>query len=155
MADVFTKSKRSQVMAAIRSTGNRDTELKLAAFFRKYRITNWRRNQPVFGKPDFVFRRKKLAVFVDGCFWHGCRWHYRPPKTKTAFWESKISRNKKRALQVNRLLRINGWQVVRIWEHDFRNETKLAARFLRLLFGEVQNDTCRLRAQKVISPKKA
>jgi DNA mismatch endonuclease (patch repair protein) len=73
MADVFTKIKRSQVMAAIRSKGNKDTELKLISIFRKYRITGWRRHQVVFGNPDFIFRKAKIAVFVDGCFWHGWR----------------------------------------------------------------------------------
>ena len=71
MADVFTKKKRSAVMAAIRSHGNKDTELKLISIFRGHGIKGWRRHQPLPGKPDFVFRRERLAVFVDGCFWHG------------------------------------------------------------------------------------
>jgi DNA mismatch endonuclease (patch repair protein) len=80
VADVFTKKKRSQVMAAIRSTGNRANELRLAAIFRAHGITGWRRHQALPGKPDFVFRRERLAVFVDGCFWHGCRWHKNCPQ---------------------------------------------------------------------------
>jgi DNA mismatch endonuclease (patch repair protein) len=118
MADVFTKSKRSQVMAAIRSSGNRDTELKLAALFRKYGITGWRRHQPVFGKPDFVFRPQRIAVFVDGCFWHGCPKCYRRPRSNKKFWDAKIARNKTRDRRVNRELRKFVWRVVRIWEHD-------------------------------------
>jgi DNA mismatch endonuclease (patch repair protein) len=67
MADVFTLEKRSEVMARIRSSGNRDTELRLMALFREQKITGWRRNQrAVFGKPDFVFPKKRVAVFVDG-----------------------------------------------------------------------------------------
>lgn len=77
MADVFSKHKRSQIMAAIRSRGNKDTELKLASILRAARITGWRRNQPLSGHPDFVFRSQRVAIFVDGCFWHGCRWHLR------------------------------------------------------------------------------
>ena len=74
--DVFTKVKRSAVMAAIHSHGNKDTELRLIALMREYGITGWRRNAPVFGKPDFVFPRERVAVFVDGwlpCFAAGLR----------------------------------------------------------------------------------
>jgi len=68
MADVFSKRKRSQVMAAIRSKGNKDTELKLASILRAHGIKGWRRHQPLVGKPDFIFLKQRLAVFVDGCF---------------------------------------------------------------------------------------
>ncbi len=68
MADVFTKAKRSEVMSRIRGRGNKATELALAKLLRRHRITGWRRNQAVFGKPDFIFPKLKLAVFVDGCF---------------------------------------------------------------------------------------
>ena len=128
MTDVFSKRKRSQVMAAIRSRGNRDTELKLASIFRAHKITGWRRNQPVFGKPDFLFRRERLAVFVDGCFWHGCRRHCRKPKSHQAFWHRKIERNRTRDRHVNRILRLKGWRVVRIWEHSLRFPESVAAR---------------------------
>ncbi len=69
MADVFTRGKRSEVMAAIRSKGNRDTEICLASVLRKAGIKGWRRHMPLAGKPDFVFREQRVAVFVDGCFW--------------------------------------------------------------------------------------
>jgi DNA mismatch endonuclease (patch repair protein) len=115
---MFTKSKRSQVMAAIRSSGNRDTELKLASLLKKYGITGWRRNQPVFGKPDFIFRRQKVAVFVDGCFWHGCPKCYRRPRSNKKYWNGKVVRNKARDRHVNRNLSKLDWRVVRIWEHD-------------------------------------
>ncbi len=77
MADVFSKSKRSKVMAAIRSKGNKDTELRLAFILRAYGIKGWRRHYPLPGKPDFVFPKQRLAVFVDGCFWHSCPKHGR------------------------------------------------------------------------------
>src|SRR5208282_440535 len=102
MADVFSKHKRSQVMAAIRSRGNKDTELKLASILRAARITGWRRHQSLPGKPDFVFRRERLALFVDGCFWHGCPRHGRQPGTNTAYWAKKLSRNKGRDRSVSR-----------------------------------------------------
>jgi DNA mismatch endonuclease (patch repair protein) len=120
VADVFTKKKRSLVMAAIRSKGNKATELKLASILRAARISGWRRHQPLPGHPDFVFRRARLAVFVDGCFWHGCRWHCRMPKSRGAYWNPKIARNKVRDKVVRSLLRKNGWRVLRIWEHSLR-----------------------------------
>jgi DNA mismatch endonuclease (patch repair protein) len=93
MADVFTKAKRSAVMSLIRSRGNRATELRLIALMREHGITGWRRNAPVFGKPDFVFRRERVAVFVDGCFWHGCPRHATMPANNRTFWKAKLARN--------------------------------------------------------------
>jgi len=116
MPDVFTKAKRSEVMSRIRSRGNEATEIALAKLFRRNKITGWRRNKPVFGKPDFIFPAIKLAVFVDGCFWHGCPRHATKPKNNRAFWRRKFFRNKARDLLVNRELRKLGWHVVRIWE---------------------------------------
>jgi DNA mismatch endonuclease, patch repair protein len=118
MRDVFTKAKRSAVMSRIRGRGNKDTELALMKLFRQHGITGWRRNQKVFGKPDFLFRRNRLAIFVDGCFWHGCPRHYKIPIGNRAFWKKKFAANKARDRRVNRALRRIGWQVVRIWEHD-------------------------------------
>jgi DNA mismatch endonuclease (patch repair protein) len=133
MTDVFTKAKRSEVMSRIRSHGNRGTELALVALFRAYGLTGWRRRQAVFGKPDFVFRRQKVALFVDGCFWHGCPKHGTQPKTNAEFWSEKIRRNKARDRLVNATLRKSGWKVVRVWEHELRRKdaARLAARLRR------------------------
>ena len=122
MADVFTPAKRSAVMSLIRSRGNRATELRLIALMREHGITGWRRNAPVFGKPDFVFRRERVAVFVDGCYWHGCPQHATKPRTNAAFWRKKFAANKARDLLVNRTLRKAGWRVVRIWEHELERK---------------------------------
>ena len=118
MPDVFTKTKRSQVMAAIRARGNKDTELKLAAILRAARITGWRRHQPLPGKPDFVFRSQRLAVFVDGCFWHGCPKHGHNPKSNRAYWLPKLRRNRERDAAISRQLSVAGWTVIRLWEHQ-------------------------------------
>ena len=135
MSDVFTKAKRSEVMSRIRGRGNKDTEVALAKLFRRNKIIGWRRNQKIFGKPDFVFPKLKLTVFVDGCFWHGCPWHETNPKNNRAFWRLKFSANKKRDGVVNRTLRRTGWRVVRIWEHELakKNEVRLVRRILRAL----------------------
>jgi DNA mismatch endonuclease (patch repair protein) len=129
MSDIYTKAKRSEIMSRIRSHGNRDTELALARLLRRQGITGWRRGQPVFGKPDFVFRQARLAVFVDGCFWHGCPKHATKPKNNRAFWHRKLSANKARDRLVGRALRSAHWRVLRIWEHQL---AKLNAKGQRL-----------------------
>jgi DNA mismatch endonuclease (patch repair protein) len=128
MSDIFTKAKRSEVMGRVRGCGNKDTEVALAKLFRRNKITGWRRHQKIFGKPDFIFPKFKLAVFVDGCFWHGCPKHGTQPKGNRAFWLRKFSRNKKRDALVTRTLRRGGWRVLRIWEHELA--TKREARLL-------------------------
>jgi DNA mismatch endonuclease (patch repair protein) len=137
MHDVFTKAKRSEVMSRIRGSGNKETELRLIAVFRAQGITGWRRHWPVFGKPDFVFPKLKLAVFVDGCFWHGCPRHAVKPKQNAAFWRKKIAANQARDRVVTRTLRRRGWRVLRIWEHELarRNESRLLTRLRRTLEG--------------------
>ena len=135
MPDVFNKAKRSEVMSRIRGRGNKDTELALAKLLRRHRITGWRRNQPVFGKPDFIFSKRKLAVFVDGCFWHACPKHGTRPENNRAFWRRKLSANRKRDRLVTQTLRSQGWRVIRIWEHEFaqRNEQRLVQRIQRMM----------------------
>ena len=126
MPDVFTKAKRSEVMSLIRSRGNQATELRLIALMREHGITGWRRNARVFGKPDFVFRTAKLAVFVDGCFWHGCPRHATMPVNNRAFWKAKFARNKARDREVSRVLRTAGWRVLRVWECALARRRQLA-----------------------------
>ena len=117
-------------MSLIRGAGNKDTELRLIQIFRANGITGWRRGSKLPGKPDFVFPKLETAVFVDGCFWHGCPRHATRPKTNAAFWRKKIATNKARDRRVNRLLRHLGWTVLRIWEHELsrKNETRLLRR---------------------------
>ncbi|MBI5821849.1 MAG: very short patch repair endonuclease [Verrucomicrobia bacterium] len=133
MPDVFTKRKRSEVMSRIRGRGNKETELALMTLFRRHHISGWRRSRPVFGKPDFVFPKLKLAVFVDGCFWHSCPKHRTKPANNAAFWRKKLAANKARDGRVTRTLRRMGWRVVRIWEHELarKNETRLLTRLRR------------------------
>ena len=128
MPDVFTKAKRSEVMSRIRGRGNKETELALASLLRRHRIRGWRRQQPVFGKPDFVFRSARVAVFVDGCFWHGCPKHSNIPANNRAFWTRKLAANKARDQRVNRTLGKEGWRVVRIWEHDLVKRSEACIR---------------------------
>src|SRR5438067_7907249 len=105
-------------MSRIRARGNRDTELRMISLFRQHGIAGWRRNARVFGKPDFVFHRERVAVFVDGCFWHGCPKprHAPLPKNRAEWWAAKLARNRQRDLLVTKTLRKLGWRVVRVWE---------------------------------------
>jgi DNA mismatch endonuclease (patch repair protein) len=91
----------------------------------------------LFGKPDFVFPKLRLAVFVDGCFWHRCPRHAVKPKQNAAFWRRKISANKARDRLVSRTLRRQGWSVLRIWEHELarKHERRVAAKIRRVLFA--------------------
>jgi DNA mismatch endonuclease (patch repair protein) len=120
-------------MAAIKSRGNKDTELKLLAILRIEGIKGWRRQQPLYGKPDFIFRKERLAVFVDGCFWHGCPKHGRRPGSNSAYWVPKLARNQKRDAEVNRVLRKQGWKVFRLWEHELSNQSRVASTIVKLL----------------------
>jgi DNA mismatch endonuclease (patch repair protein) len=132
--DIWTEKKRSEVMALVRSRANMATELALVKLFRQHGITTWRRHQPVFGKPDFIFRRQRVAIFVDGCFWHGCPRHATLPATRRAFWLAKFARNKARDRLVNRTLRKQGWRVIRVWEHELRSPNRVIARVRKVSF---------------------
>ncbi len=130
MSDFLSRAKRSALMSTIRGRGNKDTEIALLKLFRRNKITGWRRNQKIFGKPDFVFPKLKLAIFVDGCFWHGCPKHGTQPRGNRSFWKNKFTRNKARDRLVTRTLRAQGWRVLRIWEHELarKNEVRLLKR---------------------------
>lgn len=120
-------------MSAIRSKGNKSTEVRLIKIMEWHNITGWRRDWPLLGRPDFVFPKYKLAVFVDGCFWHGCPRCYAEPKKNTEFWREKIRRNILRDRRILRLLKKNGWHVIRLREHALKNDIAVANRIKKLL----------------------
>jgi DNA mismatch endonuclease (patch repair protein) len=158
MTDFLTKIQRSERMSRIRSRGNKDTELAMARLLRTNKITGWRRHlevrsqklevrrkaartshlspRPFRVRPDFVFLKSSTAIFVDGCFWHGCPRHGTQPAGNRSFWKKKFARNQSRDRLVSRTLRGNGWQVIRIWEHELtrKNEARLLKRIHRALF---------------------
>ncbi|MFA5187952.1 MAG: very short patch repair endonuclease [Patescibacteria group bacterium] len=123
MTDRITKEQRSRNMSAVKAKGNKTTEIKVVKYFKNKGITGWRRhNKKIFGNPDFVFLKDKVVIFIDGCFWHGCPYHYHVPKTNKKFWNAKIKANKKRGKIVNSVLRKNNWTVVRVWEHQLKKD---------------------------------
>lgn len=107
-------------MSRIRSRDNSSTELKLIALMRAAGISGWRRRSKLRGRPDFVFTGRGVVVFVDGCYWHGCRKCSLSAKSNTNYWKQKISGNVKRDRANSRGLRSDGWAVVRIWEHELK-----------------------------------
>ena len=117
MADCHTQEQRSRNMSRIRKFGNESTELRLARLLRLHGITGWRRHLPLPGRPDFTFRRERVVVFVDGCFWHRCPRCNWTPTSNTRYWEAKFARNLAKDREANRALRKAGWHVLRIWEH--------------------------------------
>jgi DNA mismatch endonuclease (patch repair protein) len=122
MPDTFSIVERSKVMSAVKSKNNNSTELALIRIFRKHRIKGWRRNYKVIGKPDFVFFDKKIAVFADGCFWHGHHCRNITPNQNRNYWDNKRKRNIERDLKINEIFKSRGWTVLRFWECDIKKE---------------------------------
>jgi DNA mismatch endonuclease (patch repair protein) len=142
--DTVSPSERSRIMASVKSSGNKTTEALLVATLRKERLSGWRRHYSLVGKPDFVFPAQRLAVFVDGCFWHGCPKHCRIPNSNRKYWKKKIDRNVQRDREVNRVLQRNEWRVIRLWEHDLRGGQG-SARKIKRMREIVQPDKCSVR----------
>lgn len=122
MTDCFSKEKRSQVMAQIKSRGTQP-EARLGALLRLWLPAETILESPthVTGKPDYTIERLKLAVFLDGCFFHGCPRHYRQPDQNKEYWIAKLRRNQSHDRLVTRTLKSEGWRVLRIWEHELRS----------------------------------
>lgn len=121
-------------MAAIRGRYNKSTELVLVSLFRTAKITGWRRHGRLPGTPDFIFPNQKLAIFVDGCFWHGCAKCDLQSRTNAHFWKEKIATNKERDKKVKIELSKKGWQVFRVWEHDIKhNPTRVLKRIEKFI----------------------
>lgn len=122
MADVFDKQQRSQIMRKVKSCGNKSTEIKLISVFRENNISGWRRNYAVRGHPDFVFLKMKIAVFVDGCFWHGHNCRNTTPSDNKDYWDKKRERNIRHDREVTAIFEARGWTVIRIWECELKKK---------------------------------
>lgn len=108
-----------ELRAALITLGSKGFEVNHKA------LTDLRRNA------DIAFLSERIAIFIDGCFWHGCPKHGTWPKANAEFWRAKIERNKERDIDTNKKLRAAGWKVVRVWEHE--NMVKVAKRISKLL----------------------
>lgn len=124
MSDVFSKEKRSEVMRAIKSKNTKTTELKLIKIFKELHVTGWRRTYPLKGKPDFVFPKKRIVVFVDGCFWHGHDCRNLTPSTNADFWNTKREYNRLHDAIVTETLQKKNWTVIRVWECELKDKNR-------------------------------
>lgn len=118
----------SRVMRANRKTDSRpETALRRELFRRgrRYRKNPALRTSAGLIRPDIVFLRERLAVFVDGCFWHSCPLHGNSPRTNAGYWGPKLQRNRERDMLVTAALESDGWTVIRVWEHDSTAEAAL------------------------------
>lgn len=114
---------RSRHMSAIRKRGNRSTELAFRLHLVRAGFRGWEMHASELpGCPDFLFPEKRIAVFVDGCFWHGCPKCFRLPVVNSEYWRGKITGNRRRDKRIARLLNARGWKTVRIWEHVLNSD---------------------------------
>lgn len=126
-------------MQSVRGKGTR-LEKRLFAMLAGMGLKGWKKNvENIMGKPDIAFVNQRVVVFIDGCFWHGCPYCRRKlPETNREYWQRKIQRNVALAKLYNRQLRRDGWTVIRVWEHDIANTSKIKARILRALGSKEQ-----------------
>jgi DNA mismatch endonuclease, patch repair protein len=121
MTDVFSKKKRSMIMQAVKSKDSKiEVAFRKALWNKGFRYS--KNSSKYFGKPDLVLKKYKTVIFIDSCFWHGCKKHCRFPKTNKKYWLNKIERNKKRDEEVNKYYKKIGWEIYRVWEHDLKKE---------------------------------
>lgn len=132
MSDTVSEKKRSEIMRANKPKGNKSTELKLIQLFKQLGLKGWRRNYKIAGAiPDFVFLKKRIAIFADGCFWHGHNCRNLTPKQNSEYWQKKIENNRIRDKEINERLERKGWKVIRIWECEIKEKNKEKLKFLK------------------------
>jgi len=123
--DVLTKEQRSKCMSNIKG---KDTSIEVALRSQLWcRGLRFRKHYKIIGRPDIVFVSARVAVFIDGCFWHRCPAHFIQPKNNDVFWLNKISRNVARDELVNAELKTMGWNVLRFWEHELEDNLNKVA----------------------------
>ena len=130
MTDIFSKKKRSEIMGKVKNKDSKiETDFRKALWKKGFRyrknVTNY------FGKPDLVLKKHKTVIFIDSCFWHGCKKHRPLPTTNRKFWKNKINRNKERDREVSKYYRKLGWKIIRVWEHEIKNNLNRAVKKLK------------------------
>jgi DNA mismatch endonuclease, patch repair protein len=135
--DIMSPEKRSALMSRIRGRGT-TPELVIARLLRQAQVAYEEHVRDLPGRPDFVLRSSKVAIFVDGDFWHGWRfpaWHLKLSEK----WEQKIARNRARDLRNFRALRRRGWMVIRIWEHQLERDPDRCVERVLLILGRAHD----------------
>jgi len=137
MPDRISKDQRSHIMSCIHSKDTRiEILLRRELWRRGYR---YRVHYSLPGKPDIVFIRERVAIFCDGCFWHGCPNCFRPPKSNESYWGPKIRKNRERAKKYNEILQSRGWTVLRFWEHEILDDSSSIILKIEKKLGEIGN----------------
>ena len=121
MTDKVSPKKRSQIMSKIKSK-NTKLENKIISDLWKRGVRFKRNVASLTGKPDIAIKKYKIVIFIDSCFWHGCSQHCRMPSSNRTYWEKKIERNKERDREVTNFYKEKGWHILRIWEHELKND---------------------------------
>lgn len=129
MADVLTHEQRKRNMSRIRGK-NTQPEILLRKLLYSHGIRGYRIHYNLPGKPDIVFTKKKIAIFIDGCFWHKCPKCFQEPETRKEFWMKKINSNVERDQRNTKKLQDTGWTVLRFWEHDIRKKSDAVVKII-------------------------
>jgi len=125
MSDKVSKEKRSEIMSKVRSKGTKiEIDFMKALWNKGFRYS--KNSTKYFGKPDLVLKKYKAVVFIDSCFWHGCKKHCRMPNTNKKNWIEKIERNKRREKEVSKYYKNLNWKIFRIWEHEIKKNSEKA-----------------------------
>lgn len=135
MTDIYSKKKRSEIMSHVKGK-NTGLELLAKKLLKDSGVSGFKRGDGVFGRPDFIFTKEKIALFIDGGFWHGL--NYAKIKNKLpSFWKEKMAANMKRDRRVNKTLRSEGWKVLRVWDYQIKKDPqKFIKRLKQLLEGQ-------------------
>jgi DNA mismatch endonuclease (patch repair protein) len=135
MTDVLTPEQRKHNMSRIRAK-NTGPEVKLRKLLSAAGIRGYRIHYTLPGKPDIVFTKRKITIFIDGCFWHKCPVCFQEPETRREFWLKKIQSNVDRDKKVDEQLKNKGWTVLRFWEHDVRKNPDTIVKKISELTGK-------------------
>lgn len=133
MTDNVSKEIRKKIMQSVKSSNtNLENKISKELWKKGYRF---RRNvKDLYGKPDIAIKKYKIVIFIDSCFWHGCKKHCRMPASNISFWSKKINKNKNRDSEVNLYYLKSGWNVMRLWEHqideNFDNSINKITKFI-------------------------
>lgn len=136
--DNLSHHQRSHNMRMIKSRGTK-LERLFSSLLRSENIYTSRSKALIYGNPDFIIKRRKIAIFIDSCFWHKCRYHFIPPKSHKEYWDTKIVRNVVRDKHVNKVLRRNGWIVIRIWEHSIKIHPQRSIKKIKQVYSSQQS----------------
>jgi len=137
MTDVLSPEQRHLNMVRIKGK-NTGPEVKLRRLLYQSGLRGYRVHHNITGKPDVVFTRQRIAIFVDGCFWHKCPFCFKEPETRKDFWLEKINKNVERDKRNDLKLSEEGWRVIRIWEHQVKKNPEEVLELIARALGRTE-----------------